>query len=458
MLLNLFKRKKYVLMKAVSELKAEDYSKEPELNKMYQRLSKGRKQFAELFDKNIKAVMQISSLDLTMQHQTEKVTEISHNIEKASEAIFGNSLNVSCGSTKSNNQHEELTNSIIEVSSETDEVYHKIKSGQNELTNIKALSNQTINVSKELWSDMENLADIIDHMSEVIEGIESISLQTNLLALNASIEAARAGIAGRGFAVVAGEIRSLAEETQKLTSNMSDFVENIKSASQKSSQSAISTIDYLETMTDKIKNVWELNDESQQHVSKINESMSSIATVSEELSSSMAKMENQLRDSSQFMNQVSGELQQVIKPVVDIEKTLDDAVKQMGNMSEDAFFHLENSEFGQYVSTAITAHQTWLNNLHNMVKERKILPLQLDSTKCGFGHFYYSLTPNIPEILPIWNALANKHKKFHSYGADVINALNKGDYSGAEQIYQEVSDYSKELISDLNAILHIVDK
>ena len=51
-------------MKAVSELKATDYSKEPELNRIYQRLSNGRKQFAEILEKNINAVMQISSLDL----------------------------------------------------------------------------------------------------------------------------------------------------------------------------------------------------------------------------------------------------------------------------------------------------------------------------------------------------------------------------------------------------------
>lgn len=453
----IFKRKKNVLMKAVSELKEADYTKEPELNRIYQRLTKGRKQFAEIFDKNIKAVMQISSLDLTMQHQTEKIINISRNIEKASEAIFGNSLDGAYTSSRSNNQHEELTNTIIEVSSETDEVYRKIENGQNELTTIKDLSDQTISVSKELQSDMNNLSNIINRMSEVIEGIESISLQTNLLALNASIEAARAGMAGRGFAVVAGEIRNLAEETQKLTGNMSEFVENIKQASEKSSQSATSTVTFLESMTDKIKNVWELNDESKHHVSKINESMSSIAAVSEELSSSMTEMENQLKDSSYFMGQVSSGLQQAVKPVIDIEKTLDDTVKQMGSMTEDAFFHLERSEFAQYMRNAISAHQTWLNNLKNMVKERTIQPLQLDSSKCGFGHFYYSLTPDIPEVLPIWNKLGAKHKQFHKYGGDVINALQYGNYAKAEQIYQEVSEFSKDLISDMKTILCLAE-
>ena len=444
-------KKKKVLMQAVSKLKAADYSAEPELNGIYERLSSGRKQFAELFEKNINAVMQISSLDLTMQYQTDKILDISQQVISATETIFGNTMG------QASSQHEELANTIVDVSGQTDEVYQKIETGQQELTTIKELSEQTIEASKEMQSNMDELFNIINHISSIISGIDNISMQTNLLALNASVEAARAGEAGKGFSVVANEIRELSEETQKLTSGMEDFVKSMKAASQKSIESANGTINSLTSMSDKIKNVWALNDESQAHVSQINDSVSSLAAVSQEISSSMTEMQSQLRESSDFMRTVGEDLRKATEPVVDIEKTLDETVRQMGSMSKDAFYHLENEEFAQYMRSAITSHNTWLGNLKKMVFAQKVMPLQLDSSKCGFGHFYYAMTPDIPDIVPIWKGLGPKHQKFHKYGASVINALNNGRYTEAEQIYREAETYSKDLIADMNRILNAVN-
>ena len=444
-------KKKAVLMRAVSELKDTDYSAVPELDHIYRRLFDGRRQFAQILEKNINAVMQISSLDLTMQHQTEKIMDISRQVTDATETIFGSSMG------GSNNQHEELTNTIVRVSEQTDEVYRKIEAGQNELTTIRNLSEQTIGVSLQMQKDMDELIKIIGHISEVISGINSISMQTNLLALNASVEAARAGEAGKGFAVVATEIRALAEQTQNLTKDMGTFVESMKNASAQSVQSSTSTIDALSTMTDKIKNVWELNNESQEYVSKVNDSVSSIAIVSEQISNSMKEMEKQLKDSTEFMRKVGEDLHKSTEPVVGIEKTLDDTVKQMGNMTKDAFFHLENQEFAQYMNKAISSHHTWLGNLKKMVDARTISPLQLDSTKCGFGHFYYAMTPKIPSVLPLWKGLGPKHQKFHQYGAAVMHAIQTEDYAEAEHIYREAENYSKELISDMERILQLTN-
>lgn len=443
------------LVKSVSELREGNYSASPELNSMYQRLLDGRKQFAEILQKNIKAVMQISSLELTLQHETDKILEISHDVEKATEAIFGTNA---VDAVEGRNSLEELTNTIIKISGDTDEVYQKIETGQEELTAIRSLSGQAIEVSTEMMADMDELLEVINHMNDVIGEIESISRQTNLLALNAAIEAARAGEAGRGFAVVADEIRSLAEETQKMTGDMGRFVEGIRNASQKTSGSATNTIDALQSMTDRIKNVWVINDENQKNVSGVNEAVTSLAAVSEELSSTMTQMENQLRSSTDFMREIGNELTEAAKPVVEIEHALDEAVKQMGAMAKDPFFHLKNEEFASYVRNAISAHKTWIGNLEKMVMERVIVPLQLDATKCGFGHFYYAMAPDVPEAREIWDALGDKHQRFHKFGSEVIQSLFDGNYQKAEQLCGEARDYSRELITDMEQILQIMGR
>lgn len=462
-----FGKKHSELVNAVAQMREADYSKEPELGAIYERLIKGREQFEGAMSDDIGAVMQISALDLAMHHSTDHMIEISHNVADATEVIFGAAAETSQVAGQVNEQHEELTNTIIKASEETEEVYKKIESGQSELTNIKGLSEQTIEASKEMQKDMDELLEVINHMNEVIAGINSISSQTNLLALNASIEAARAGEAGRGFAVVADEIRGLAEETQKLTGNMGAFVEAIRTASEKSATSATGTIEALGEMTGKIKNVWELNDENQEHVSRINEEIASLAAVSEEISSSMAELETQsasieeqcdeLKKNASYMRDVCKDLQDVTKPISQIEKTLDDAARRMGKMTDDPFFRMRKTEFARYVTNAIDAHKAWLENLKRMVDERTVLPLQLDFAKCGFGHFYYAMTPKTPEIRPIWDALEAKHKKFHSYGSEVTKALFAQDYAKADQMYKEAENYSKELLADLESMKRIAE-
>lgn len=74
---------------------------------------------------------------------------------------------------------------------------------------------------------IDNLDKRIAEISDFAETITNITGQTNLLALNASIEAARAGENGRGFAVVAEQVRVLADESQKASSNIANIINNI---------------------------------------------------------------------------------------------------------------------------------------------------------------------------------------------------------------------------------------
>lgn len=456
-------------MEAVSELKEADYSKaDPRIGQMYTRLSEGRKQLEQVMEKDLSAVMNISSLDLSLIHYTDRLGDFSSSLADSTDDILQSATESSRVAGEVSNQHEDLTNTILTASEESNAIYEKIEKGQEELTSIRELSGKTIEESNIMKQNMEELFDIINHMNEVIAGISSISGQTNLLALNASIEAARAGEAGKGFAVVAEEIRKLAEQTQNLTANMGEFVERIKEASGKSVNSVNTAVEMLGGMSEKIGSAWEINDENKKSVGKIADSVSSLAAVSQEISSSMDEMANQAFHIQQKCEEQHSQVQQIldiggslkgsISPVLAIERDLDDAVKIMGKMGKDDFYRMDNFMFEEHMKSAINAHQTWLASLKDMVAKREVRPIQTDDTKCGFGHFYHAMVPQNEEVKKIWESIEDRHHKFHHFGQEAVKALEQQDFEKAESVCSSAESFSKGLISDMQDLEKLVER
>ncbi len=72
------------------------------------------------------------------------------------------------------------------------------------------------------------LAERAANIRQFVHLIQTVASQTNLLAINATIEAARAGEAGRGFAVVATEVKTLAGQAQKASSEITDLISYVR--------------------------------------------------------------------------------------------------------------------------------------------------------------------------------------------------------------------------------------
>jgi methyl-accepting chemotaxis protein len=79
--------------------------------------------------------------------------------------------------------------------------------------------------------EIMNLADMINHIDEIISIIDVIADQTKLMAFNASLEASSSGEEGARFAVVAGEIRRFADSVAESTAEIKEKIDEIQNAS-----------------------------------------------------------------------------------------------------------------------------------------------------------------------------------------------------------------------------------
>ena len=201
---------------------------------------------------------------------------------------------------------EEMSASIAEVSSSC-----------NRELQIAAHSNQRMMAARENVGRLHETAQHIDRVSQLIRDIAD---QTNLLALNATIEAASAGDAGRGFAVVAGEVKELARQTAKATTDIEESIRAIQEATLVS----IREIDEVAGYTQ------QLNDVSQTIAAAVEQQ----SAAANEISCSLQRVSAGSAEIAESVNDSTDSLSGISQNVRSLDNAIRDTVAGVGRIND----------------------------------------------------------------------------------------------------------------------------
>ena len=254
-----------------------------------------------LMQKNMEAIIHdISIISHTMKEQSQVLYSASADVN-----MIGDDMTLAIGEIEKGalKQESHITEGQVQVNYLKDLINIVNDNSKNlmESTNsvelrkaegLESLKKVVINTEKNNKVTV-NVQEVIEQANEQTKKIkeasaqiESIAYQTNLLALNASIEAARAGNSGKGFAVVATEIGQLAGQTNLLTDQIEQIINNLVSQMEKAVELTMKMKESVKTQTGSINDAVNRFEKISENLEEMNENCRKIDDSTKELESS----------------------------------------------------------------------------------------------------------------------------------------------------------------------------
>jgi methyl-accepting chemotaxis protein len=251
------------------------------------------------------------SVITTQVKVAEAVKEIAGSVAAASTELHHNSDQIGALVRKTSDQSTSASSAAVEtsanvqsVASAAEEMNASVQEIATNMTKSKSAVENAVSQAATADQSARNLESAAKAMSNIVDLIQAIASQINLLALNATIESARAGEAGKGFAVVANEVKSLAGQTTKATTEIAKEIQNMQSISQE----VISALDLIKTS-----------------VQEVNQYVTGVATAVEEQTAVTREISSNMQTASTGVSEVT----HGVSDIAEAAKQTDAATKEV---------------------------------------------------------------------------------------------------------------------------------
>jgi methyl-accepting chemotaxis protein len=185
----------------------------------------------------------------------------------------------------------DVSSGVASVAAGMEEMSASVREIANSAQNAAGIAGNAVTLAKDASTGMARLGTASDEIGKVLQMIAAIAEQTNLLALNATIEAARAGSAGAGFAVVANEVKELARQTAKATTEIGGRI----SSMQGEVSSAMATITQISDV-----------------ITKVNEIQGTIASAVQEQSATTSEISRSIAEAATGTNSIATDADRMV--------------------------------------------------------------------------------------------------------------------------------------------------